>query len=86
MLIMSVFTPMHSRVISDHKVWLNFASRIKIRPSIALCVFWYSVFHSSFDIKVYVVYDPDIFLVYFRAITIASYNFDYISNSFENTK
>jgi len=50
-------------------------------------LFLYSFFHSGFIIEVYMVYDPDIILVFFLYHhALLSYGFYYISNSFKNTK
>jgi hypothetical protein len=49
-MIMTLFSPVFTGNFTDYKIWLDFASMIKFRPSIVFCVFVYCFFHSGFDI------------------------------------
>ena len=71
-MIMASFSKVFTGNFTDYKIWPNFASMIKFRPSISFCVFLYSFFHSGFDIEVYMASNPDIILVHFRTIMIVS--------------
>ena len=69
-----------------YKIWPNFASMVKFRPSLAFCVFLYSFFHLGFYMEGYVIQSRCILGTFSYRHNLLSYGFDCISNSFENKK